>query len=109
MTRLDHEEWVIGKAGSALRDVANPHGYRQPDQPERAESALPGRSILAEPEDRRRLLHTALTVAAAIVLVAGLREVWYDAVPRHLAFAVFAVAAFPLLVAAVVVSSAAED
>jgi hypothetical protein len=108
MTRLDHEEWVIGKAGSALRDVANPHGYRQPDQPERAESALPGRSILTEPEDRRRLLHTALTVAAAIVLVAGLREVWYDAVPRHLAFAVFAVAAFPLLVAAVVVSSAAK-
>jgi len=47
-------------------------------------------------------------VATAIVLVAGLREVWYDAVPQHLGFAVFAVAAFPLLVAAVVVSSAAK-
>jgi hypothetical protein len=108
MTQLDHDEWVVGKAGSALRDGANPDGYRQRDQPERAGSALPGRSLLTEPDDRRGLLHTASTVAAAIVLVAGLREVWYDAVPQHLGFGFFVVAAFPLLVAAVVVSSAAK-
>ncbi|HEX3198361.1 MAG TPA: hypothetical protein VHR39_12505 [Propionibacteriaceae bacterium] len=108
MTQLDHDEWVVGKAGSALRDLANPDGYRRRDQRERAGSALPGRSILTEPEDRQRLLHAALTVAAASVLVAGLREVWYDAVPRHLGLAVFAVATFPLLVAAVVISAAAK-
>ena len=76
MTQLDHDEWVVGKAGSALRDLANPAGYRQRDQRERAGSAPPGRSILTAPEDRQRLLHVALTVAAASVLVAGLREVW---------------------------------
>jgi hypothetical protein len=108
MTQLDHDEWAVGKAGSALRDLANPDGYRQRDQRERAGSALPGRSILTESDDRRRLLHAALTVAAASVLVAGLRGVWYDAVPRHLGLAVFAVATFPLLVAAVVISAAAK-
>jgi hypothetical protein len=108
VTQLDHDEWVLRKAGSALGDLANPDGFPQRDQPERAGSALPGRSLLTEPDDRRRLLHTALTVAAAIVLVAGLREVWFDAVPQHLGFAGFAVAAFPLLLAAVVVSCAAK-
>jgi hypothetical protein len=59
MTQLDHDEWVVGKAGSALRDLADPDGYRQRDQRERAGSAQPGRSILTESDDRRRLLHAA--------------------------------------------------
>jgi hypothetical protein len=109
MTRLDHNEKVVRNAGSARQDEANPDAYSQGDEPEHAASTPSGRSTHTELGDCRRLLHAALTAAAAIVLVAGLREVWYDAVPWHLGFTVFAVAAFPLLVSAVVLGAAARS